>query len=138
MSKIITKTLANEEISKYLENEKQASLAFSTIVDVDSKKYYTTAPESFVFEKAQIEQLFSLNPTANGFKVYQASHTDGSPTIVLVACLIINAKATEDAELSNKTSVTNLIASDAEAALQFPAAHIIQNSGNFNIQMDNG
>lgn len=132
MSKIITRDLANEEISKYLQNVAQASAAAAGITNDESKKYFTDTPKSFVFEKANLEQLWNLNPTADGLKVYQASHPDGTPTIVLVAC-----KITEDAK-GKVIRVDNLVANDTSSAVQWPTLTTINNSSNFDIEKDNG
>jgi hypothetical protein len=135
MSAFITKQLANEEISKYLQNKIDASGSFASIGGVESKKYFTATAQSFIFEKADIEALWNMNPTADGLKVYNASKADGTATMVLVACKTnINAADMSSTAESN----TNLISADQSAALQYPVTCTIKALPNFDITTDNG
>jgi hypothetical protein len=135
MSELISRQLANEEISKYLQNVKDASTAFANIAGTESKKYFTATPHSFVFEKADILALWNANPAADGLKVYNASHPDGTATIVLVACKT-NASSTDLS--SAKVANTNLINTDQSAAVQYPVISGIKTLPNFDITTDNG
>jgi hypothetical protein len=135
MSQLITKQLANEEISKYLQNLKDASISFASINGAESKKYFTAIAQSFIFEKADIEALWNMNPTANGLKIYNASKPDGTATMVLVAC----KTNTYGADMSSTgESNTNLISADQSAALQYPVTSAIKTLPNFDITTDNG
>jgi hypothetical protein len=135
MSELISKQLANEEISKYLQNIKDASIAFAGIANSESKKYFTTTPQSFIFEKADILALLEMNPTADGLKVYNASHPDGTATMVIVAC---KTNASNIPTKSDNISNTNLINGDQSAAVQYPVACSISTLPNFDILTDNG
>jgi hypothetical protein len=134
MSELISKQLANEEISKYLKNINDASSAFAGIASADSKKYFTASAKSFIFEKTDILALWDMNPTADALKVYNASHPDGTATMVLVACKT-NAS---NSEIKKDVSNTNLINGDQSAAVQYPVACSINTSLNFDILTDNG
>jgi hypothetical protein len=135
MSELISRQLANEEISKYLQNVKDASTTLANIANAESKKYFTDTPHSFIFEKADILALWNANPTADGLKVYNASKPDGTATIVLVACKT-NASTTDMS--SANAANTNLINTDQFAALQYPVPPVIKASPYFDIATDNG
>jgi len=121
MSRIISQTLANEEISNHLKSSDYEILNKSrTLISSNPDTYYTDEPVSFVFGRADLEHLFSLNETdePNAFKIYMARNENDEFTLVLVPCIADFISDGLGGE--NASNIRNLVGSATEAGGQYP------------------
>ena len=93
----IPKAEAEEFIGRYIaiHDELVSSGVLSNITNPVVKDYYSSGLISFIFTKDRIDALFQ-GTTANALRIYYGAHSDGHPTMVIVASNVSTENKTAD------------------------------------------
>lgn len=128
----ISRSEINNDVKRYCEFHRELSLKGANL-SAAAKEFYSASEISFVFEKKDVDDLFSRNKFADALRIYYGSHADGTPTLILVA-----AKVFQTAE--GKPGVLNIIDNDESAGYQWPTGLCMKSEeeSRFDVNADNG
>lgn len=129
----ISRTDINNDVKKYVELQGEIIPLLGTKVSSEAKTFYQAKEISFLFDKKDLDDLFTANPSSDALRVYYASHADGTPSVILIAAKLFKSA-------NGGPGAINMISSDASAGYQWPTGIKMQASspGNFDIITDNG